>query len=177
MNNMILFCLSNDNYIGIFQVIATILVGIATIFTYFKITEISKNSTIQAARLNDESNRFNKLNGDLDQIVEYTIQYPYFEDEDYTKNQYRLNIDSSDSAKRESALRYELFAIMNFNFIEDLYKFYNGDLAKMSKQTNYIELIESHAEYWKYKIIEKKERGYELIRPIVNGILKIDPTI
>jgi len=159
--------------IGLLQLVAIIFIGIWTIKTYHRITEISKNATIEAARLNDKSNRFNKLNSDLDKIVEYSIQYPYFEDEEYPTKNYRSDLNSGDLIRREKALRYELFAIMNFNFIEDLYKYYNGNEEQMSDQTNFTEMIESHAEYWKYKIIEKNENGYKIIKPLVNRTLNI----
>jgi hypothetical protein len=162
--------------IGFLQFLAIIFIGILTVKTYNKITAVSADATRQAAKLSAESNLFNKLNQDLDRIVEFTIQYPYFEDEDYTKNRYRDEINSKDAVKRESAIRYELFAIMNFNFVEDLFKFYDGDESKMSKLAYYTELIESNGEYWKYKIIESGEGGYELIKPLVNRILKISPS-
>jgi hypothetical protein len=163
MCQIIFLCLTTDNYIGISQAIATLLVGVATIFTYFRIARITERSLL-----------FNKLNSDLDRIVEYTIQYPYFEDEEYAHKQYRIDIISSVEEKKNNALRYELFAIMNFNFVEDLYKYYNGNEKKMARVANFSELIESHAEYWKYRIIEKGEDGYKLITPLVSRVLKIN---
>jgi hypothetical protein len=176
----ILLCLSPDQTIallgvivGFLQFAAIIFIGFWTIQTYHRITNNSTNATINSALLAEKSLLFNKLNGDLDRIIEYSIQYAYFEDEDYTKNHYRTDIDSTEIAKRENAIRYELFAIMNFNFVEDLFKYYHGDETEMSKQAHYTELIDSHREYWKFKIIEKKESGYELITPMVNRVLNI----
>jgi hypothetical protein len=75
---------------------------------------------------------------------------------------------------RENALRYELFAIMNFNFVDDLYAFYKGDEIQMRKLANFTELIESHAVYWKYKIIDQKQGGYESIKALVNRTIGIE---
>ena len=185
MHNPILLCLTTDNWIGIGQGIATLLVGIATIMTYLKITKISADATEKASQISAAATKaasdlaeqtllFNKLNQDLDRIVEYTIKYPYFEDEEYTQMKYRQEITSNTEVEKERALRYELFAIMNFNFFEDLYRFCKGDNEKMSNIANYQELVESHSTYWKYRIIEKKEGGYTLITPLVNKILKLN---
>ena len=162
MYHLSVLCLTTENCISIAAVVATLLVGVVTILTYFRIARITNHSLM-----------FNKLNSDLDRIVEYTIQYPYFEDEEYTRKQYRLDIVSADKEKKKDALRYELFAIMNFNFVEDLFKFFKGNDKKMRDMAHYTELIESHGEYWKYRIVEKGEDGYKLITPLVNRVLKI----
>jgi hypothetical protein len=187
MHHAIILCLTTDNYIGIFQGLATLAVGIATILIYLRITRISAAATRQAGQLSADATTaaaalsaknllFNKLNQDLDRIVEYTIKYPYFEDESYTHNQYRYGIVSSVPEEKEKALRYDLFAIMNFNFVEDLFKYFDGNEEEMSNVANYTELVESHAEYWKYRIVEQREQGYTLIKPLVNRILGIKNT-
>ncbi len=184
MHQPTLLCLTVDNWIAIVQVAATLIVGLATIMIYLRITAISANATRHAgeiaaeateaaAKLSERNLLFNKLNQDLDRIIEFTIQYPYFEDESYTKHEYRAGIVSNSKDDKEKALRYELFAMMNFNFVEDLYKYFNGDEEKMGNVAYFQELIVSHAEYWKYKIIEKKEGGYTLITALANRILNI----
>jgi hypothetical protein len=88
---MTMLCiLSTDQWIalaaigvGLLQFAAIIFIGIWTIKTYHKITQISSDATIRSAHMNDESSRLNKLNHNLDKIVEFTIQYPYFEDDEY----------------------------------------------------------------------------------------------
>ena len=161
-----------------------IFLSVVTIASYFLIARMTTRATIEAGRLSAQATTAaatrserailsNKLNHDTDRSIELTIQYPYFEDEDYTQHQYLKDIVSTIPTEKEKALRYEVFAMLNFNLIEDLYKFYEGDEDDMRHHLEYPEIIKSHSAYWKYKILEKGEDGYELIKPLVNRILGI----
>lgn len=162
-------CIHLSDLIAIIQVAVTSVVGIATIIVYFKITRIANETN---DLLNDRiirSNRFQKLNGDLDRIVDYTIKYPFFDDLEYKKH-YTRYLKSSAQDEKEKAIRYEAFAIMNYNFIEDLYSFFDGDESKMGDLCDYKELIVDHSYYWKHNI-KKKEDGYSRIFEFVNNII------
>jgi|GEM_PF-6021435 hypothetical protein len=151
--------LQPSDYIAIIQIGVSLLVGIATFFVYFRIANIS-----------NKNNRFSKLNDDLNRLVDFTIKYPYFDDEEYIKD-YVGHLSSSNEDLKLAALRYEAFAVMNFNFIADLYSYYKGNQEKMGEIYDYKQIIISHKSYWNYRVIEKKEGGYESIENFVNKII------
>ena len=165
-----LLCLYTSDWIGISQVLATVLVGIATILVYLKITKISKNTSNEVLESTTKHNQFIKLNDDLNRLIDYIIQYPYFDDNNY-KETYPLDLNSSNEELKTKALRYEAYAIVNFNFISDLITYFERDESKMEIFCNYKELIISNKYYWNHRVINQSEKGYESIEDIVNRVL------
>jgi hypothetical protein len=119
-----------------------------------------------------QNNLFQKLNSDLDRIVDYTIKYPYFDDSEY-KQEYSRYLVSKIDGEKENALRYEAFAIMNFNFIEDLYTFYDGDSDKMGDFCAFREIIVDNKYYWQ-NMVNRREDGYSKIFDFVNATIEQD---
>jgi cell division protein FtsI/penicillin-binding protein 2 len=165
-------CITLSDFIAIIQVIITFGVGIATIVVYFRITHLANKNNDS---LNDRmirNNRFQKLNSDLDRIVDYTIKYPYFDDIEYKKH-YLKYLKSSVEKEKEMAIRYEAFAIMNFNFIEDLYLFFDGDESKMSDLCDYKEIVIDNKYYWR-NMVQRNEDGYFKIFEFVTKLIQKD---
>ena len=80
-------CITLSNLIGIIQIIVTAIIGFFTILVYFRITKLANDNNNEQTDRSHRNNLFNKLNMDLDRIVDYTIKYPYFDD-----CMWRLNI-------------------------------------------------------------------------------------
>jgi len=162
-------CITLSNLIGIIQIVVTAVIGFFTILVYFRITQLANDNNNELTDRNHRNNLFNKLNMDLDRIVDYTIQYPYFDYTEYKKN-YTADLTSNDDKLKEKAIRYEAFAIMNFNFIEDLYIFYGGNEDNMGDLYNFKELITDHSIYWE-NMKKRGEGGYSKIQKMVEKII------
>jgi hypothetical protein len=164
-----MICILLSNLIGILQLVFSLVLGIVTIIVYFKIASISSDSSEYLNELAIKNNLFFKLNSDLDRIVDFTIKYPYFDDPEY-KNQYKADLQSEGIKKRARTIRYNAFAIMNYNFVEDLYKYYEGDEEKMEEYCDFKELITNHRNYW-YNLNENEKNGYHKIKSLIERII------
>lgn len=163
-------CIALSNLIGIIQIIVTAIIGFFTILVYFRITKLANDNNNEQTNRTHRNNLFNKLNADLDRIVDYTIKYPYFDNLEYKKT-YSVDLSNDKAEIKEKALRYEAFAIKNFNFIEDLYVFYDGKEDKMGDLYNFKELITDHSAYWE-NMKKRGEDGYSKIQAMVERIIK-----
>jgi hypothetical protein len=162
-------CITLSNLIGIIQIIITAIVGLFTILVYFRITRLANDNNNEQTDRSHRNNLFNKLNMDLDRIVDYTIRYPYFDDAEYKKN-YTADLTGGDGKLKENVLRYEAFAIMNFNFIEDLNSFFDGKEDQMTDMCNFEELIIDHQIYWE-NMKRRGEKGYAKIYDLVEKVI------
>lgn len=80
----------------------------------------------------------------LESILQLTITYPYLEDESITKHwNENMNSDS------EKFMRYDQFCNILFNYLEDVYKFYNGDVEKIESFLDVRSWINLHKQIWK----------------------------
>ena len=164
-----MFYISLANLIALIQLVVTAAVGVATIIVYFRITELANSNNDDLNEINNRNNLFNKLNSDLDRIGEYIIQYPYFDDVDY-KNRYRSDLKSNKADEREKALRYNAFAIMNYNFIEDLYVYYKGNEDEMAEYCDFKEIILDHRIYWE-NLDAGGKKGYHKIKSFIERVI------
>jgi len=165
-----MLCFSTSDIISIIQCGISLFVGIFTIFIYLKITKLANSNNDKLNEINKKNNLFNKLNSDLDRIVDYTIQYPYFDDLEY-KSIYQNDLISDNIEKRNTALRYTAFAIMNFNFVEDLNTFYKGNEQEMEDYCDFKELILDHVNYWN-TLQENEKQGYHKIITLIDNVIK-----
>jgi hypothetical protein len=161
--------LSLSNLVAIIQLLVSITVGLATIFVYFRITALANENNDELNNRNNKNQLFYKINSDLDRIVDFTIQYPYFDDTNY-KTKYLNDLTSLVSEERERACRYNAFAIMNYNFVEDLFNYYGGDEDEMEDYCDFKELITDHKIYWE-NLDEQEKEGYHKIKSLIEKVI------
>ena len=113
------------------QLISTAVLGLLTIGTYFLISRLSRRS-----------NTFFRLDDELNNIVNTWVKYPLLEDNNFINAYHVQKLD------KEDALRYDAYCTLNFNFIESLYKHFDGNKRKMRGYCEYEEIIKSHKEWW-----------------------------
>lgn len=93
--------------------------------------------------------KINKVNGkkslhdQLDSILKISIQYPYLESPAFTET-WAENRNSED----EKYLRYELYCILVFNFMERLCQFYKYKKRKIAQHVNVRDWIRIHRQCW-----------------------------
>jgi hypothetical protein len=119
------------NTLAWWQIIITAAVGVITIFTYFRI-----------ARLSTKSNSFNRLDDELNNIVNTWVKYPYLEDLDFIEKFHKKEADKTEG------LRYDAHCTLVFNYVESLYKHFKGKAKKMALYNEYKEMIIVHKDWW-----------------------------
>ena len=85
-----------------------------------------------------------KLDEEFNEILKIAIEYPYLESIDFTRK-WTSKYDKSN----ESALRYEVYCTLVFNFLEKFSKFYNYNLKKIQSELAVKEWVILHSKYWR----------------------------
>jgi hypothetical protein len=122
--------MDSNSTLAIWQLIATICLGLLTIWTYFRISTLSS-----------KHNSFSRLDDELNNIVNTWVKYPYLEDDDFIDS-YHLG-----KADKQESLRYDAYCTLNFNFIESLYKHFKANNSKMADYNEYREIIIQHKQW------------------------------
>jgi len=91
----------------------------------------------------NRQNRMQLLNQRLYDILKIGLQYPKFESKSFTEK-WTSGYEEND----EEALRYELYATIVFNYLEDLYKFFNFNEKKIEKELAVKDWVRIHGKYW-----------------------------
>ena len=86
-------------------------------------------------------NRQLEISNMVDKILDVAIQYPHFEDQDFTNSWSR-------KSKDVEQLRYDLYCCKIFNLINTLWIFCKENKQKMAKIVAYRELMEWHKSWW-----------------------------
>jgi len=94
---------------------------------------------------NYSMNERNRLDGMLNQIIAFSITYPYLEDEKFIAAWLKQR-NSGD----EKYLRYEAYCIYNFNFLDQLARFYKFKKEKVEDFVHIQEIVRMHAEWWRH---------------------------
>jgi hypothetical protein len=124
--------MDSNSTLAVWQLIATIALGLLTIWTYFRISTINSRTT-----------SFSRLDDELNNIVNTWVKYPYLEDDDFITSYH------SNQAEKSESLRYDAYCTLNFNFIESLYKHFKANKRKMAAYNEYKEIIVQHQLWWK----------------------------
>lgn len=111
--------------------IAAIVSLIVTIITNIFIT-----------RYNSKNNEKNKIEDTLLHINKLSINYPYVEDIEFTHNY------KSKEFEKDMVLRYDVFCVIVFNFLEKVSKFYNYDKNKIENYIHIKEIVYIHKNWW-----------------------------
>jgi hypothetical protein len=121
----------DPNKLPEYQFWATVILGGLTIYTYFRISGLSQ-----------KGNSFNRLDDELNNIVNTWVKYPYLEDEDFIIKYHKKEAD------RMEGLRYDAYCTLVFNFVESLHKHFKGNKTRMGKYNEYPEMILVHKSWW-----------------------------
>ncbi len=86
-------------------------------------------------------NEKSRLNENLNNILNTGIEHPYLEDKNF--------IDSLSSyTENEKAIRYDLYCIMWFNFIEQVYRHHYYQKSLIQDFINVEEIVKTHRTWW-----------------------------
>ncbi|MCX6258981.1 MAG: hypothetical protein NTW49_13945 [Bacteroidia bacterium] len=113
--------------------------------------------------------KFEKLNDELNNILEIGIQYPYLESKPFTTkwNDFK---DSND----ERYLRYDMYCNLIFNYLHHVCVFFNYDKKSIEEFVDVKTWIRIHKLNWLHPIDENENiDGYdEHFRQFVNSYVK-----
>lgn len=127
--------LSTTENIAITTGIATVLATLfASIISSFVSYVINKYNQIFQERAS--------LDNLITQMISFTIQYPYLEDENFCEHWSKNLTD-------ESALRYENYCCLVFNILEKTWKHFNKDDNKINDFIYVNEIVSLHKKWWK----------------------------
>lgn len=85
-----------------------------------------------------------RLDDNLNQMINYTIQYPYLEEKTFIESWVK-----NKSNPNEQYMRYESYCIFVFNFLDRLCRYYNFNKISIEKFIHIKEVVRIHAEWWK----------------------------
>lgn len=102
----------------------------------------------------NKSNKKDKLDSELNEILNISIQYPYLESEVFIKT-WREERTSSD----DIYVRYDLYATRVFNYIHRIYLHFNKNREKIDNYLAVKDWVRLHKDYWEYpsKEFENKD--------------------
>lgn len=111
---------------------------------------------------------YNYIEMENSRLLTLVIQYPYFEDYEYTKK-YDLRI-----AKTSDGIKYDAYATMVFNLIQHLYCEENGDEKEVLNRLYIPEYVLMHKAWWElnreiYEDIEGNQDFINFIDKIANS--------
>jgi hypothetical protein len=105
---------------------------------------------------------------DLNRIIQIGIEYPYLENKTFTEkwNEFRHTND-------EHYLRYDMYCNLIFNFLAQLYSYYNKDKQKVECFVDVKSWIRLHKYNWKNPVDENENiDGYdEDFRKFINSYI------
>lgn len=109
-----------------------------------------------------------KLNDKLNKILEIGIEYPYFENKNFTSRwtEYR-------QTDNEQYLRYDMYCNLLFNYLHDVWEYFDHDKDKVEEFVDIKTWIRIHKDNWLYPIDENENiDGYDQkFRLFINNYL------
>ena len=113
-----------------------------------------------------KSTKKDELQQKLNDILKLGIQYPQFENKAFT-SQWK------DKQNQEEYLRYDMYCNLIYNYLHDVYDFYDGDKSKIEDFLDVRNWVRIHEENWKNPV-DKYENidGYDKpFRDFINNYL------
>ena len=143
--------MKTNELLGLFcVVVSTIAAMIAAINGAIsaKLSKKSLDTSLELFKKEKEEKLVDKLN----KILEIAIQYPYMESRPFTSKWVQFK-DSED----ERYLRYDMYCNLIFNYIEDVYTFFDHDKKKIEDFIDDIKFwIRLHKYNWQNPVIESE---------------------
>lgn len=115
----------------------------ATVIATILATLISSFVSIVVSFILKKRNDKTSLDSQLSFILRLAIEYPYLESKFFTSN-WKENCQNPDDKYR----RYETYATLVFNYLEDVCEFFNYDREKVEQYINIKSWISLHRDYW-----------------------------
>jgi len=84
-----------------------------------------------------------RLDNELTRIIEISLTYPYLEHQTFI-NKWPEKRNGED----ERYMRYDIFCNLIFNYLEKLFNYYSGDIAKIESELNVRDWVISHKLAW-----------------------------
>ena len=129
------------------------------------LSTISLWQNFQLNKKQKESSFYEKLN----RLLELAIQYPELESQSFIDKWLEMK-EKNDA----SYMRYDIYCNLLFNFLSELYDFYNGDRAKIENFCDIKTWIRMHQLNWKYPIDPNENiDGYtQKFRDFINSYIQ-----
>ncbi len=151
---------------NIIQLIGVLIAALGSISAAVSAYFSSKSSKITLQLYQNE--RKEKLNQELNRIIELGIQYPYVENKTFTSKWNEMKL-----ANDEKYLRYDMYCNLLFNYLHHVFEYYKGDKSKIESYLDVKSWIRFHKENW-YNPVDENENidGYdEEFRKFINSYL------
>jgi hypothetical protein len=134
--------------------VITALVGVATIFTYFRIGSNSRKYA-EGSKLNDE----------LTNLINLLMQYPFLEDPFFIKE-----YNDGNHRDDEKGMRYSAYCMLYVNYLGKVFDFCKGSKKKMLKVVNFRDWIYIHRQWWNNAQFASPETFDVKFRKILNEV-------
>ncbi len=112
--------------------------------------------------------RLSKLYDKLDKVLEISIQYPYVENANFISQWVEMR-----DGQNEQYLRYDMYCNLIFNYLVEVYDYYNGDKDKIEEFVDVKSWVRLHQLNWKHPIDPNENiDGYSLeFRNFINSYI------
>lgn len=116
----------------------------------------------------DKKERYERLNAELNKLIEIAIQYPYVESKRFT-SKWSENKDSDD----EKYLRYDMFCNRLYNHLHNVCIFFDYDKQKIEDFVDVKSWIRLHKQNWLNPVDENENiDGYDKqFRDFINSYI------
>jgi len=132
----------------VISVLSAIAAAVSAVFS-----AISSNTTLTLYKKEKKEKLIDKLN----RILEIGIEYPYLESKDFTSkwDNYKLTGD-------EKYLRYDMYCNLLYNYLHDVWEYFNHDKKKVEEFVDIKNWIRIHKNNW-LNPVDKNENidGYD----------------
>lgn len=110
-----------------------------------------------------------ELRKQLNRIIEIAVEYPYLEYQPFIDKWLERKLSGD-----EKYMRYDMFCNLLFNFLADVYDFYNGDVDLIENFCDIETWINMHKLNWMHPIEEDENiKGYSLeFQDFINSYIK-----
>lgn len=117
----------------------------------------------------NKKQRKDSLNGKLNHLLEFAIQYPELESQVFIDKWVEMKYKNI-----EAYMRYDIYCNLLFNFLAELYEFYNGNRTNIENFCDVKTWVRMHKLNWLYPVDPNENiDGYsEDFRRFINSYLK-----
>jgi hypothetical protein len=90
-----------------------------------------------------DANEKDRLNGDLNKLLDVNLRYPYVEDSSFI-----AWWGYHESSNSDSSLRYQAYCEYVFNFLQNNCEYFNYDKEKITGFVDMDDLVSQHKGWW-----------------------------
>ena len=149
-------------WVSIIECAAIFLSAVATIVSAYAICK--SNSLIEKQM---KEQKYKDLQDTLREILKIGVQYPYFERKDFT---------SAWSVQKyyeeEKYTRYDFYCNLIYNYLHDVFKYFEGDRKKIEDYIDVKHWIRMHKTNWTHSVDDENLDGYDKeFRDFINSYI------